>query len=77
MIEWPWVAAGYLSFGVVALYLQHLTNVAALDRLATAHEHHVLDLRQAIEILQLDLLHARETMTQARPNRATHAELEL
>jgi hypothetical protein len=77
VIDWPWLGffLGYTSISVVALYVQFRSNIAAMDKLNDAHERHVTDLREAVSILQLDLLHARETMTQARPNRVTHADL--
>jgi hypothetical protein len=66
--------AGYVTIGSVALYLQFRSNVAALDKLAAAHERHTADLRMMIEVLQLMIMQGQET---ARPNRATHAEMEL
>jgi type II secretory pathway component PulJ len=75
VIDWPWVAFGWLSIGSLAIYLQYRANIAAMDRLSAEHYQHTTDLREAIAILQLDLMHARETMTHARPNRVTHADL--
>jgi hypothetical protein len=62
MIDWPWLGflLGYTSIAVMALYVQFRTNIAAMDKLGEAHDRHVEDLRQAIEILQLDLIHARD-----------------
>jgi len=76
MIDWPWgiFLFGYTGIAMVALYVQFRSNIAAMDKLNDAHERHVTDLREAISILQLDLLHARETVTHARPNRVTHAD---
>ncbi len=62
MIDWPWISLllGYTSIAGIALYVQFRTNISAMDRLNEAHDRHVEDLRQAIEILQLDLIHARD-----------------
>jgi hypothetical protein len=59
VIDWPFIL-GYVTIGSVALYMQFRSNIAAMDRLNEAHDRHVEDLRQAIEILQLDLIHARD-----------------
>jgi hypothetical protein len=74
MIDWPFIV-GYVAIGSVALFLQYKSNVAALDKLAAAHERHIADLRLMIEVLQLLIMQGQET--QPRPNRVTHAELEL
>jgi hypothetical protein len=76
VIDWPWISLllGYTSIAGIALYVQFRSNIAAIDKLGEAHERHVADLREAIEILQLDLIHARDTQL-ARLNRVTHADL--
>jgi hypothetical protein len=74
MIDWPWVVFGYLSFGSMAVFMQYKGYVTAMDKLGEAHERHVADLREEIEILQMDLIHARDTQL-ARLNRVTHADL--
>jgi len=61
VIDWPVVIGGYLAIGVVALYLQHRYSIAALDRLAEAHERNVTDLKMMIEVLQLVIMQGQET----------------
>ena len=72
VIDWPWVAFSYISFGSLALYLQYRTHVAALDRLMTAHDKNVADLKMMIEVLQLALMHQESKA--GRLNRVTHAD---
>lgn len=74
MIEWPIVIGGYLAIGSIALYLQYLSFRLSLDRLSAEHERHTADLRMMIEVLQLMIMQGQET---PRPNRVTHAELDL
>ena len=59
MIDWPFII-GYVAIGSVALYLQYRSNVQALDKLSAEHERHTADLKMTLEVLQLDLMHARE-----------------
>jgi hypothetical protein len=73
VIDWPWVVFGYLSFGSMALYLQHRYNSAAMDKLTAAHERNVLDLKMMIEVLQLALMNEQDAK-QARLNSLTHAD---
>jgi hypothetical protein len=74
VIDWPFIL-GYVTIGSVALYLQFKSNIAALDKLAAAHERNVTDLKTTIEVLQLALMNAQE-IKRARPNRVTHAEFD-
>jgi hypothetical protein len=62
MIDWPWLGflLGYFGIAGIALWFQFKSNLAALDKLSEEHERHTADLRMTIEVLQLDLMHARD-----------------
>ena len=54
MIDWPFII-GYVAIGSVALFLQYKSNIAALDRLAEAHQQNVTDLRRTIDLLKMEI----------------------
>lgn len=62
MLDWGHLhwALTYLTIGSVALYLQYRSNIAAMDKLASAHEQHAADLRIVIEDLQTVLAAIRD-----------------